>query len=123
MNPTRFVLKAHDGQALTAYCHEPDGAVRTGVVIAPAMAAVQSFYAALEAFLVRQVFRAWTFDFRGTGESLQVLPLFVLGHSLVGQAVPLLPFADRISGLISVATDSGSVAHNQPCVGADVCRR
>lgn len=123
MNPIRFVLKAHDGQALAAYCHEPNGAVRAGMVIAPVLAAAQSFYAALAGFLARQGFWSWTVDFRGTGESLRGLPVFVMGHGLGGQTAPLLPFVDRISGLVMVARGSGSGAHNQPRVGTDVCRR
>ncbi len=43
-------------------------------------------------------------------------PLFALGHSLGGQATPLLPSADRLSGLVNIAVGSGAARHNQPRV-------
>lgn len=146
MTPVRLDLKAHDGHALTAYCHEPAQPARAGLVIAAAMAVPQSFYADFAAFLARQGYRVWTFDYRGIGESwqgsmrncqadisdwitrdfdavvqhastaMEGLPLFVLGHSLGGQTAPLLPSIQRISGLINVAVGSGSIRHNQPRV-------
>jgi predicted alpha/beta hydrolase len=146
MTPTRFSLTAHDGQNFTAYCHEPVQHLRGGVVIAPAMAVPQSFYTDFAAFLARQGYRTWTFDYRGIGESLQGsmractadisvwitqdfeamvqhasdsldgLPLYVLGHSLGGQTTPLLPSVKRVKGLINIAVGSGSIRHNHPRV-------
>ncbi|HCN90772.1 MAG TPA: alpha/beta hydrolase [Oxalobacteraceae bacterium] len=146
MASTRLNLKAHDGQALVAYCHEPAQAARAGLVIAPAMAVPQAFYADFAAFLARQGYRVWTFDYRGIGESrqgsmracradisdwvahdfdalvqhasavLEGLPLFVLGHSLGGQTAPLLPSVQLVSGLVNIAVGSGSIRHNQPRV-------
>lgn len=144
MTPTCFSLTALDGQNLTAYCHEPVQHLRGGVVIASAMAVPQSFYTDFAAFLARQGYRTWTFDYRGIGESLQGsmractadisvwitqdfeamvqhasdsldgLPLYVLGHSLGGQTTPLLPSVKRVSGLINIAVGSGSIRHNHP---------
>lgn len=144
MTPTRFNLNLRDGQTLTAYCHEPAGPVRGGLVIAPAMAVAQAFYADHAAYLARQGYRVWTFDYHGIGESwqgsmrgckadisdwvtrdfesvvqhanatLDGLPLFVLGHSLGGQTAPLLPSIRNISGLVNIAVGSGSMRHNQP---------
>jgi predicted alpha/beta hydrolase len=71
MEPTRFDLKTHDGPPLAVYCHEPSRPPRAGLVIAPAMAVPQSFYAEFAAFLAGQGFRVWTFDYRGIGESWQ----------------------------------------------------
>lgn len=146
MTATRFKLNTADGQMLTAYCHEPAQPVRGGIVIAPAMAVPQTFYADHAAFLARQGFRVWTFDYRGIAESwqgslrtcqaditdwitrdfdavvrhatatLNGLPLFVLGHSLGGQAAPLLPSIGQVSGLINIAVGSGAIRHNQPRV-------
>jgi predicted alpha/beta hydrolase len=146
MTPTRVDLKLPDGQTLAAYCHEPDQPARAGLVIAPAMAVPQSFYADHAAFLARQGYRVWTFDYCGIGESwqgsmrgckadisdwitrdfeavvqhanaaLDGLPLFILGHSLGGQTAPLLPSIRHVSGLINIAVGSGSMRHNQPRV-------
>ncbi|OHC61793.1 MAG: hypothetical protein A2040_14485 [Rhodocyclales bacterium GWA2_65_19] len=146
MTATRFDLKSDDGQMLAAYCHEPDRPLRAGIVIAPAMAVPQAFYADHAAFLARQGFRVWTFDYRGIAESAQGSmrhctadisdwitrdfdavvrhatasldgrPLFVLGHSLGGQAAPLLPSIAKVSGLVNIAVGSGSIRHNQPRV-------
>jgi predicted alpha/beta hydrolase len=146
MTRTRHLLQAHDGHALAAYCHEPQQVPRATVVIAPAMAVPQSFYADFAAFLARQGYRTWTFDYRGMGESRhgamrgckadisdwvardydavvlhasraqEDLPLFVLGHSLGGQTAPLLPSAARVTGLVNIAVGSGAVRHNQPAV-------
>jgi predicted alpha/beta hydrolase len=91
---------------------------------------------------VRHGYRVWTFDYRGTGESLQgplracdagladwiaqdfdaVVahahrhpgPLFVLGHSLGGQVAPLLPSARHVAGLVNIAVASGAIRFNQP---------
>lgn len=144
MPATRFSLPSHNGQTLTAYCHEPSTPARAGMVIAPAMAVPQAFYADFAGFMARQGVRVWTFDYSGMGESwsgslrgcrsdisdwvahdfdavvqhaagtLNGLPLFILGHSLGGQTTPLLPSVARISGLINIAVGSGSVRHNQP---------
>jgi predicted alpha/beta hydrolase len=149
MNPSRLELRTHEGPPLAVYCYEPAQPPRAGVVIAPAMAVPQSFYADFAAFLARQGFRVWTFDYRGIGESwqgsmrhctadltdwirhdydavvrhasetLDGAPLFALGHSLGGQAAPLLPSRDRLSGLVNIAVGSGAPRHNRP----DVRRR
>jgi predicted alpha/beta hydrolase len=143
---TRLTLQANDGHALTAYCHTPPQPARADVVIAPAMAVPQSFYADFSAFLARLGYRVWTFDYRGTGESRydtmrgckadisdwvaqdfdavvqhasqasDGLPIFVLGHSLGGQTAPLLPSVARLAGLINIAVGSGARRHNQPRV-------
>ncbi|MBA5606506.1 alpha/beta fold hydrolase [Duganella sp. FT3S] len=146
MTRTRHTLHAHDGHALTAYSHEPAQAVRATLVIGPAMAVPQSFYNDFAAFLAKQGYRVWTFDYRGMGESRhgarractanitdwvtldydavlhhasaaqEGLPLFVLGHSLGGQTVPLLPSIEKVSGVINIAVGSGALRHNQPGV-------
>ncbi len=141
---TPRTLVCADGTQLAAQVFEPIGSVRAVIVIAPAMAVPQGFYANFARHLAENGFRVWTFDYRGIGNSLQGsmrgvqtslttwieqdydcairsasdeagnLPLFVIGHSFGGQTAPLLPSRERISGLITVAAGSGSMAHNTP---------
>jgi predicted alpha/beta hydrolase len=144
MTPTSINLPALDGHPLSAYCYTPAEGLRADVVIGPAMAVPQSFYADFAAYLARHGYRVWTFDYRGMGESRsgprractanisdwvekdyeallqhadrmpEGLPLYVLGHSLGGQVAPLLPSRSRIAGLINIAVGSGAPRHNQP---------
>jgi len=144
---TRITIAARDGHNLAAYRFDPPATTqspKTGVVIAPAMAVPQSFYAAFARYLAEQGHTVWTFDYRGTGESLAgsmrgakanltdwctrdydaVIrlaadslpgkPVFALGHSFGGQCAPLLPSRDLLAGLINVAVGSGSGRHTQP---------
>jgi len=140
----RVLVSARDGYALAAYRFDPAGPPRASIVIAPAMAVPQSFYAPFATYLATQGYAVWTLDFRGIGESLQgslrhlkadlsdwlnldyeavlhaaaeALPdraLFVVGHSFGGQAAPLLPSRERLSGLVNIAVGSGSLRHNTP---------
>ena len=139
-------VAATDGHPLAANCYEPPGTVRGSVVIAPAMAINQSFYAPFAQWLAGQGFVAWTFDYRGTGESLRgptrgapgalddwcgkdyeallqaaharqpQHPLFALGHSFGGQCAPLLPSRRLLRGLVNIAVGSGAMRHNTPAI-------
>lgn len=146
MTQSRIKLNALDGHALAGYCYTPADAPLAEVVIGPAMAVPQTFYAGFAAYLARHGYRVWTFDYRGTGESRsgpprackaditdwieqdyealirhagampENLPLYVLGHSIGGQVAPLLPSRARIAGLVNIAVGSGAARHNQPGV-------
>lgn len=135
---------AVDGHELAGYRFDPEHAPRAAVVIAPAMAIHQRFYAEFARWLAGQGFAVRTFDYRGTGESLRggkrgapgdlsdwclrdydgvlravhaehpPLPLFAVGHSFGGQCAPLLPSRELLSGLVNIAVGSGSVRHNTP---------
>jgi predicted alpha/beta hydrolase len=135
-------VAATDGHPLAAHRYDPTGPARGSVVIAPAMAINQAFYAAFAQWLAGQGFVAWTFDYRGTGESLRGprrgapgnlddwcgkdyeavlqaaqalhprLPLFALGHSFGGQCAPLLPSRRLLRGLVNIAVGSGAMRHN-----------
>ena len=115
------VFPATDGHRLQAYRFDPKRPSRGHVVIAAAMAVPQSFYAPFARYLANRGYTAWTFDYRGIGESLTgplrrleadlgdwlrkdydallqmigheapAAPLFVVGHSFGGQVAPLLP--------------------------------
>ncbi len=141
-----ITLTAHDGHKLAGYCFKPENTPHASVVIAPAMAVPQSFYAPFARYLTAQGYVVWSFDYRGTGESLKgsmrnvkatisdwlrndfdaviqkagdsypSQPLYVIGHSLGGQTVPLLPSLPRLAGLINIAVGSGWVQHNAPRV-------
>ena len=144
MTPISFA--ASDGQRLAAYRFDPHGQTRGQVVIAAAMAVPQAFYAPFARYLARRGYTAWTFDYRGIGESLsgprrklkadlgdwlykdydallQMIaaaaprdPLFVVGHSFGGQVAPLLPSRERLAGLVNIAVGSGSTRHLAPRV-------
>lgn len=139
----RLRLSAADGHELAACRFAPQGPLRGQVLIAAAMAVTQSFYAPFARFLARRGYLAWTFDYRGIGESfsgprrrlkadlsdwlhkdydalLRQLgaevpgqPLFVVGHSFGGQVAPLLPSRERLAGLVNIAVGSGSSVHLQ----------
>lgn len=143
MSSTALTIQSADGYSLSGYCYEPSGPPVAGIVIAPAMAVKQSFYASFSLFLAAHGFRVWTFDYRGIGESkhgsmrackadvstwissdydavvqhasttLAGLPLFVLGHSLGGQVNPLLPSIAMISGVVNISVGSGARRHMQ----------
>ena len=141
----RVAFTARDGHKLAAYRFDPEGPARGNVIIAAAMAVPQSFYAAFAGYLATRGYSAWTFDYRGIGESLtgslravkadlsdwltkdydallreigenSPLPLFVVGHSFGGQVAPLLPSRERLAGLVNIAVGSGSMRHITPRV-------
>ena len=142
----RVSFAAADGQSLAVYRFDPQGPARGQVVIAAAMAVPQAFYAHFARYLARRGYVAWTFDYRGIGESLAGprrrlkadlsdwlhkdydallrhiaaeapgQPLFVVGHSFGGQVAPLLPSRERLAGLVNIAVGSGSSRHLQPRV-------
>lgn len=140
----RITVAARDGHPLTAFRFDPPAASRGAIVIAPAMAVPQSFYAAFAAYLAREGFVAWTFDYRGMGASrngsmrgakgdltdwyardydalvnhaadaVAGKPVFAVGHSFGGQTAPLLPSRQRLAGLVNIAVGSGSSRHTTP---------
>lgn len=138
----KIELTAHDGYALAGYRYLPAGTPKASVVLGPAMAVPQSFYSSFARYLAQQGYAAWTFDYRGTGESLKgsmrgvkadlsdwlkldydavvqaasqhAQPLFLVGHSLGGQVAPLLPSRARVAALVNIAVGSGSLRHNVP---------
>ena len=140
----RITVAARDGALLAAYRFDPTATPRGAIVIAPAMAVPQSFYAGFAAYLAGQGYTTWTFDYRGTGESLAGgmrgakadltdwysrdydalinhaadamagKPVFAAGHSFGGQTAPLLPSRDRLAGLVNIAVGSGSMQHITP---------
>ena len=58
---------ADDGRELDATWFSPEGDLRGGVVVVPAMAVPRSYYAELATWLAEQGHLVLTFDYRGTG--------------------------------------------------------
>ena len=142
----RIVFTTRDGQRISGYRFDASDnrAPNAGIVIAPGMAIPQSFYVAFARHLAAQGYAVWTFDYRGTGESLvgsmrgvkasltdwyardydaminvaadanPGKPVFAIGHSFGGQSAPLLPSRARLAGLVNIAVGSGAMRHNQP---------
>jgi predicted alpha/beta hydrolase len=145
-----IVFSGTDGHRLQAYRFDPKVPPRGHVLIAAAMAVPQSFYAPFARYLAGRGYVAWTFDYRGIGESLTGplrkvkadlgdwlrkdydallrmvggtapdTPLFVVGHSFGGQVAPLLPSRERLAGLVNIAVGSGSTRHLRPRVRRSV---
>ena len=148
MDPTvrPVSLAAHDGHPLACYHYDATARPIGAVVIGPAMAIAQSFYATFARWLAGQGYAVRSFDYRGTGESqpgrkrgapgtlddwcqrdydaviaathaeFPDLPLFAVGHSFGGQCAPLLPSRDLLSGLVNIAVGSGAMRDNTPSI-------
>ena len=140
-------LAAHDGHPLAGCHYDAPGRPIGAVVIAPAMAITQSFYASFGRWLAGQGYAVRSFDYRGTGEShrgrkrgapgtlddwckrdydaalaathaeFPDLPLFAIGHSFGGQCAPLLPSRHLLAGLVNIAVGSGAMRDNTPAIG------
>ncbi|MGH8250936.1 MAG: alpha/beta hydrolase family protein [Steroidobacteraceae bacterium] len=138
--PTEFAsvrLVAADGYRLQARLYESATAARGVVLIVPAMAVRQDFYAEFAAWLAARRWDALTFDFRGIGESAprslrgfetdiltwarqdcaaalafardraQSQPVIWIGHSLGGQVLAMTPGNDEIAAAVTVACGVG----------------
>jgi predicted alpha/beta hydrolase len=133
----KFTVTATDGFELSAHAFGDSQRARAGVLLVPAMGVEQVFYAPFAHWLAAQGFWVGTFDYRGMGASrhgplravaadvltwaqrdtaalvewmsarLGGRPLGWVGHSLGGQILGLLPNADRVTALVTVATGSG----------------
>lgn len=130
-------VSAGDGTVLAMRFFEPDAARRGAVLLVPAMGTLQGFYAPLARWLSDQGFVAATFDYRGTGRSLDGpvrrvqadlmdwarldcaaaldalaarapgLPVTWVGHSLGGQILPFVPNRGRIDRVVTVGAGIG----------------
>jgi predicted alpha/beta hydrolase len=123
--------------SICATFFEPDSAPRAAVLLPAAMGVTQKYYANYAAWLAAQGFLAATFDYRGMGASippkvrdsevaitdwaegdcaamidalkakLPDRPLFVVGHSLGGQLIGMIPNRRNIDGVVLVGSGSG----------------
>lgn len=124
--------------------YDPAGAPRASIVIGGAMGVRQSFYEPFAHWLAGQGLRVWTFDYRGSGDSLGDAPLrgfqadlfdwardyeavidaakaalpdeplYLLGHSLGAQLPGFLQRPGQVDGLVSIAAGSGYWRENAP---------
>ena len=68
-------LPVDGGVQLAVRRYDPAGAPRASIVIGGAMGVRQSFYEPFAHWLAGQGLRVWTFDYRGSGDSLGDAPL------------------------------------------------
>jgi predicted alpha/beta hydrolase len=129
-----ITLTASDGYRLSAAIYGSGG---KPVLIMPATGVPQSYYAKYAAYLAERGFTVLTFDYRGIGRSrdgdvrrsgarmrdwarldaaaavhfLGGGALHVIGHSFGGQALGLLPNAERLRAALIVGSQSGYWRH------------
>jgi predicted alpha/beta hydrolase len=136
-SPKALVIDARDGFPLAANVFP--GGSRRFVIVAPATGVRRSYYRQFATFLAKRGWSALTFDYRGIGDSrpdslrgfeatmldwaeldlagvvdyaeqqLGAEEIAVVGHSFGGQAVGLLPNADRIRTFIGVGAQLGDL--------------
>lgn len=131
-------LVTADGTPIAARFFQPQSMPPRGaVLLVPAMGTRQGFYAFLAEWLAAQGFLAATFDYRGTGRSLEGrmrdaegdlldwarldcgamvdalaeraggAPLTWIGHSLGGQILPFVPNLQRAARVVTVGAGIG----------------
>lgn len=130
-------VAADDGYQLSAHTFGDAHATRAGVLIVPAMAVEQPYYAAFAHWLAALGYFVVTFDYRGVGHSrrgslrgldadvttwagrdtaavlrflrerIGARPLLWVGHSLGGQILGLVPGHEHVKAMVTVAAGSG----------------
>jgi predicted alpha/beta hydrolase len=135
--PRLVTIPARDGYELSGTMYHPHGDGHRMVVINPAIAVPGRFYRHFAAGLAGAGYAALTWDYRGIGaskhESLRGSPatardwvlldmagvidwaasklepesIFLVGHSLGGQAAGLLDNASSIDGMVTMSAQSG----------------
>jgi len=137
-------LQVEDGARIALRRYAGEGAPRASIVIGGAMGVRQTFYEPFARWLAKQGFTVWSFDYRGSGDSLDGAPLrsvkadlfdwardyeavidtakaalpgqplYLLGHSLGAQLPGFLQKPEQVDGLISIAAGSGYWRENAP---------
>ena len=130
---TPRTIAASDGFTLAATEYAPNGTARAVVVINAATGVKRRYYDRFAQYLASHGFAVVTYDYRGIGDSAPrnlrgfaarmqqwgeldqpavvahasawqpSLPLMIVGHSVGGQIVGLLPDADRVTRVLMVA--------------------
>jgi predicted alpha/beta hydrolase len=137
LSVSRFELIAADGCRLSARFYDAGPGARGVVLIVPAMAVPQEFYAGLGSWLAARGWSTVSFDLRGMGESapaslrgfeVDILtwaqldcaaalawardraagrPLVWIGHSLGGQILAMTPGNGSLAAAVTVASGVG----------------
>lgn len=134
------IVPARDGYPLAASLFMPARPAATWVVVNSATAVPRAYYARFARFLAAEGFAVVTYDYRGIGgsrprrlrgfearmrdwaqqDAAGVMdwidarhdgPLVAVGHSFGGQALGLLPRAERLCGALIVGAQSGYWRH------------
>jgi len=144
-------IAAKDGYPLAATSFLPDPPPATWVIVNSATAVRRTYYARFARFLAEQGLAVVTYDYRGIGgsrpkrlrgfaarmrdwaqqDAAGVIDwvaarhpgrVLAVGHSFGGQALGLLPRAERLSGALIVGAQSGYWGHwpgwRAPVIGA-----
>ncbi len=135
-----------NGHQLASCWYHPEGIPRGAVLIAPAMAVKQDFYAHFASWLANQGFLVVTFDYLGMGQSCHIplrqlevdildwarhdcsavlanvveaagkQPIYWIGHSVGAQILPLVQGHERLTRIVTIAAGSGYWRENSPQV-------
>jgi len=129
MTLSTITLQCDDGVELPANFYQPDKETKGLVIIASALAVPKKFYHQLAQYLSESQYSVLTFDYRGVADTpLRKKPrlaewgiqdmeaavtaacglpggenLFLVGHSIGGQLVGMVPSANKLEGIILVA--------------------
>lgn len=135
-----MTIPARDGYALAATSFAPRAPASTWVIVNSATAVRRTYYARFARFLAERGFAVVTYDYRGIGGSRPARlrgfqarmrdwaqldaagvmdwvdarhpgRMMAVGHSFGGQALGLLPEAERLSGALLVGAQSGYWRH------------
>lgn len=126
-------IECNDGVKLTGTFHIPESVPIAVVVIANALGVPRHFYAKFSRYLAENGFATLTFDYRGSGDSLDRrssveaynlaqwgeqdieaaldaaagkfpgLPVHFVGHSCGGQLLGLAPASEKLASIVLVA--------------------
>lgn len=137
-------IESKSGHVLSSTFYFPDREMVGAVLILPAMGVSQKYYNAIASWLTTKGFVVATFDYSGTGQSQTGLlkdtslditdwakfdcaamieniskntegkSLFLIGHSLGGQILGMIPNLNLVTKVISIASGSGYWLENVP---------
>lgn len=140
-------FRAADGRILEGQLYRPSVAARGAVLLGGATGVPQGFYAAYARWLAARGLVSFTFDYRGIGRSRQSalkddparmrdwgrldlpaaletlaahapdLPLYLIGHSVGGQMLGLMPNHHRLQKAVMLASGFGYWGNMSPAYG------
>jgi len=129
MSLSTITLQCDDGVQLPANFYQPETEPKGLVIIASALAVPKKFYHHLALYFTESHYSVLTFDYRGLADTplakkprlaewatqdmqaavsaASELPggehLFLIGHSIGGQLIGMVPGADKLAGIVLVA--------------------